>query len=204
MCSFYTCVHLLICVHTCTSTCVQMFTCVHMFICVRVHVFVHLDSFVHMCSYFVHIIHYVLTFVHTGSFVHMGRFSWFPDGQLLTTLIATPNFYNRTAANPYAGSKLTHPSSALNHSSDVVTSPTYNALGAVQFQVARPLTLFGPVTVAPAYQPVFYWYPGGMPMSLQGSYYTFPSTVAMKGLPVTAQPGDVIHFLEGVFEVRVF
>lgn len=135
------------------------------------------------------------------SFVYVGNFSRFSDGQLMTALIATPNLYSRTAANPYAGSKLTHPSSPLNHSFDLPTPP-YNALGALQFQIARPVTLLGPVTIAPAYQPVFYWYPG-TPVSLQGSYYAYPSTVAMKGLPVTAQPGDVVHFLEGVFEVSV-
>lgn len=68
---------------------------------------------------------------------------------------------------------------------------------------------FAPLSCPPAgspytaaLQPIFYWYPSP-PVSPQSAYYLppCPAAITVKGLPPATQAGDILAFLEGLYDV---
>jgi hypothetical protein len=53
--------------------------------------------------------------------------------------------------------------------------------------------------------PMLYWYPSP-PVSPQSTYYVHanPTTVILKGLPLTITAQELLAYFDGVFEVRIF
>ena len=119
------------------------------------------------------------------------------------------------AAQVQAAAQMQSPTIPLGHTPSMPALPGLSAAGAGTQLVPHGMTHLGlhqprPATTASAaqygpygHQPILYWYPSP-PVSPQSAYYvqSCPSTVVMKGLPVTAQVAEIMQFFEGIYEVR--
>ena len=98
-----------------------------------------------------------------------------------------PTFHQHpavSAANPMAGLPGAHQAALMSSQ----TSPGLPA-------AVRP-------GMNPYFPPMLYWYPSP-PVSPQSSYYVHanPTTVILKGLPLTITAQELLVFFDGVFEV---